>query len=64
MQSLGQKPSDSEVEAMIQQADQDGNTFLAPHLSLCFPVDPFLPACANKLPLTIGRFFSKFPPQI
>ena len=25
MRSLGQKPSDSEVEAMIQQADQDGN---------------------------------------
>lgn len=25
MQSLGQKPSDSEVEAMIQQADQDGD---------------------------------------
>ena len=26
MRSLGQKPSDSEVEAMIQQADQDGNS--------------------------------------
>lgn len=25
MRSLGQKPSDSEVAAMIQQADQDGN---------------------------------------
>lgn len=25
MRSLGQKPSDSEVEAMIQQADQDGD---------------------------------------